>query len=144
MKCCLCVRPQNATSLIRGAVRKTQPEFNQSPRFAAEIRRSHVNVQRSCLTFSYQRRTKQNAVQNDGVQLRTYHERGEQHRGSQRTHHAVLLQTGESQSPAGFFIRRHTTLPTGRPRNTALSPLCTTGFPLFFFPLVPTVNASKI
>lgn len=40
--------------------------------------------------------TGQAAVQNDGVQLGSDHERGEQHRWGQRAHHALLLQTGGS------------------------------------------------
>lgn len=52
--------------------------------------------------------------QHDGVQLGSHHERGEQHRGSQCAHHALLLQTGASVHTAikyllhacfgGFFL----------------------------------------
>lgn len=54
-------------------------------------------------------------LKNDGVQLGSDHERGEQHRRSQRAHHALLLQTGGSpaaaRAPAGVQVLRQTDPP---------------------------------
>lgn len=63
-----------------------------SPRFGPDIRPVYFTggLQRAAFSF---RRTIPEAVQNDGVQLGSDNERGEQHRRSQRAHNALLLQT---------------------------------------------------
>lgn len=75
--------------------KKTHPEC--SPLCGPEVRLVSAftfTVLLVVSVFSYRRRKYHSAGQNDGVQLGPNHERGEQHRGSQCAHHALLLQTG--------------------------------------------------
>lgn len=72
-----------------------------------------------CLTFTRRTLKCYKAVQDDGVELGFDHERGEQHRRSQRAHHALLLQTGGRSAAA--IPTFHTTLKHNRSDSSARS-----------------------
>lgn len=89
---------------VRGRGRVEKPAGAWSPRRGSQTAVSHQPSTRSLL---FTRRSKNccKVLQDDGVQLGLDHERGEQHRGSERAHHALLLQTGGPSTTASVGRR---------------------------------------